>query len=444
MFSLFFAGKTYAPGLKIDGENIQDWLQNHYIAAFKHAQRRLKNCTAIAGWGSMNEPHWGFIGHQDLNNPEDPVIPIGLRPSPWQVICASAGNTVKVPIYGIKSFGKKITGYEIFNPQGVSFFKDGFTCPWKQVGVWQDEGGVPVLQRKDYFSSYQGKPVNFADDFLKPFINKYINAMKEADERSFFFIEGMPKSTRESSHPSWNKNDPVNTVNAFHWYDGFALFTKSFRSWFSVDTDNAKIILGKKKIAKYFADCLAHGINITAKKMGNMPCLLGEFGLAFDMNNRSGFKKGDYSLHEEALSMYYDAVDANMLHSTIWNYTASNTNKYGDGWNDEDLSIFSEGKERATAGWKRPYPMATAGKLIEFNWNKKRKEFFLRYIADNNLKAPTVIYLPFETFGANPKIETVCAIDGKNLRCEYDCEEQQLLVYNDEYNGEINIKVKVS
>jgi hypothetical protein len=434
MFSLFFAGKTYAPDLYIDGENIQDFLQNRYIAAFRHAQRRLKDCTAIKGWGSMNEPHYGFLGHQDLNHAENPLIPIGPRPSPWQAICAASGYTVKVPVYNMASFGKRISSYKIFNKENISFFKNGFTCPWKQTGVWQDEGGVPQLLQKNHFSRFQGRPVNYADDFLKPFIVKYINALKEADNRSLFFIEGLPNCRKEDSHPSWGKNDPANTVNAFHWYDGFALFTKSFRSWFTIDPDTRKIILGKKKSAAYFADCLTQGINLTKKKMGNMPALLGEFGLAFDMNNRSGFKKGNYSLHEEAISMYYDAVDANLLHSTIWNYTASNTNKYGDSWNDEDLSIFAEGKERAAAGWKRPYPMATAGKPIAFKWNHKRGEFIFHFYADSGIKAPTVIYLPALYFGASPKIET-------NLKWKYNHEEQQLLVYNGDYNGEAKVTV---
>jgi len=54
MCSLFFAEKSYAPDLQIESENIQDWLQSHYIAAFKHAQRRLKNCKAISGWGNIS------------------------------------------------------------------------------------------------------------------------------------------------------------------------------------------------------------------------------------------------------------------------------------------------------------------------------------------------------------------------------------------------------
>ena len=443
MFSLFFAGKTYAADLIIDGENVQDWLQNHYIAAFRHAQRRLKNCAAIAGWGTMNEPHQGYLSYKNLEKTEEVMIPIGPRPSPWQSICAASGFAVKVPVYSTISIGKRISHHEIINPQKISLFKEGFNCPWKQAGVWDIEGGAPKLLKKDHFNSYQGRRPDFADDFLKPFIVKYINTMKEADEHSFFFIEGLSNCRKVESHPSWNSADPSNVVNAFHWYDGLSLYTKNFRSWFNVDVDGPKVLLGEKKIKAFYAKCLAQGIGITKEKMRNMPSLLGEFGLAFDTNNRMGFKSGDYSLHEKALSMFYDAVDSNLLHSTIWNYSASNTNKYGDSWNEEDLSIFSEGRERAAKGWKRPYPMATAGKPLFINWNMKRGEFIFRFNADKNIASPSIIFLPAETFGPSPKIEAR-ASTGESLRCEYQYEEQRLFIYNDNYSGEAELKVRLN
>ncbi|MDR2731253.1 MAG: cellulase family glycosylhydrolase [Treponema sp.] len=438
MFTLFFAGNTYAPQFQIEGENVQDYLQNHYIAAFRHARRRLKNCGAIEGWGVINEPHYGYIGHRNIEQMGEHLIPIGPRPSPWQSICAASGYSVKVPVYSMNSFGKHIKDHEIFNPEGVSIFKDGYSCPWKQAGVWTDEGGAPKLLNKEHFSLCQGRRPVFTDDFLKPFIVKYINAMKEADERKFFFIEGPPDSTAEESHPSWGADDPSNIINAFHWYDGFALFTKSFRPWFTIDTGNFKFIFGRKNTAAFFRSCLAKGLEVSKKRMGETPCLLGEFGLAFDMNKRRAFKTGNYSAHEEALSMYYDAADANMLHSTIWNYTASNTNKYGDGWNDEDLSIFSEGRERAAAGWKRPYPMAVAGKPIMYKWDKKKKIFTFRFIADSKIEAPSIIYLPADTFGPSPAVET----SSQQLSREYDYTRQALIVYNKGYNGEAEINVR--
>jgi hypothetical protein len=446
MFSLFFAGAAYAPDLTVDGENVQDWLQNHYIGALRHAQRRLKNCAAIKGWGVMNEPHSGFIGHQNLSLVENTVIPLGPRPSPWQAICAASGYPVKVPVYGMSLIGLRVTHYETFNAEGVSLFRKGYTCPWKQAGVWTD-GAAPKLLRGNHFSRYLNRRPSFTDDFLKPFLIKYINAMK--DEPTLFFIEGLPDSLKPESHPTWKGGDPANVINAFHWYDGLSLFTKSFRPWFNVSTETRKLLIGRKKVGAYFAESLAKGISITKRKMNNMPALLGEFGLAFDMNRRKAFKTGDYSPHEEALSMYYDAVDTNLLHSTIWNYSAGNTNKYGDGWNDEDLSIFSEGKERAAAGWKRPYPMASAGKPLSFKWDRKYKEFIFHLDAYSGVKAPSIIFLPEEAFaassseGTSVKIETLTST-GKTLRWEYKPEEQRLLVYNDGYSGEAVISVRLA
>jgi hypothetical protein len=423
--------------LIIEGKNIQDWLQDRYIAAFCHCYRRLKDCTAIAGWGVMNEPHYGFIGYHDLGQAENPIMPMGPRPSPWDTICSASGHTVKVP--ACNSSGRKGPKRKLFNPGGHSLFKDGFDCPWKQAGVWTDEGGKPRLLRADHFTRFEGRPANFMRDFHKPFTLRFIAAMEESHENTFFFIEGMPPNTNASAHPTWEKDDPPNTINAFHWYDGFALFSKQFRPWFTMNIETLRPILGKEKIQSYFSECLAKGVQWASNHMGGMPCLLGEFGLAFDMNNRRAFAHGDYSAHEEALSMYYNAVDSNLLHSTIWNYTADNTNATGDGWNDEDLSIFSGGKERAVAGWKRPYPMATAGQPLAIKWNHQRGIFRYRFNADSAIDAPSIIYLPAEQFGPGTKIRSIPT--GIPLRFEHQPNEQRLMVYNDGFGGEVEVVV---
>jgi len=433
MFSLFFGGKTYAPGVTVDGENVQEWLQKHYIAAFRHCYRRLKNCTAVAGWGVMNEPYNGFIGHQNLAQSEKPIMPVGSRVSPWDAIRAASGYTAEAAMYNIVGMRRSKT--EIFNPGRHLLFKEGFCCPWKQAGVWTDEGGEARLLRAEHFALFNVRQANFMEDFHKPFTLRFIEAMKEADENTFFFIEGMPSGTNPSAHPVWKKDDPPNIVSAFHWYDGFALFTKHFRSWFTVNPANSRLVLGKKNVQAYFAKTLDWGIKWARDHMNSMPSLLGEFGLAFDINKRRAYKTGDFSQHETALDMYYNALDANLLHSTIWNYTADNTNAVGDGWNDEDLSIFSEGKERAVAGWKRPYPMATAGRLLAIKWNRRRGIFRCRFKADGAITAPTIIYLPAEWFGQGAKVTTP-------LRFEYRCEEQRLLVFNDGFGGETEIVVR--
>jgi hypothetical protein len=436
LFTLFFAGNAYAPELRVMGESIQDWLQGRYIAAMRHCYRRLKNCAALAGWGTMNEPHHGFAGHQDLSRPENPVVPLGPNPSPFQAMTAASGHRTEIAVYGIGLTGSpRPRGHETLNPPGLSLFREGFSCPWKQAGVWTDEGGEPRLLKKDHFARYQGRPVRFSDDFLKPFMIRFIETMRGANEKSFFFIEGVP----QEGHPSWKPDDPPQVINAFHWYDGFALYTKTFRPWFSVRTDKARPLLGHDRVIGYFKRVLAEGIRWTREQMGNMPCLLGEFGLPFDLNGRRAYKTGDYSVHEEALSMYYDAVDANLLHSTIWNYTADNTREAGDGWNDEDLSIFSEGEERAARGWKRPYPMATAGTPLSFTWDRKGGVFTFRFRPDPGLSAPTEIYLPPE-FGPDPAV-SVGPADSGGVRWEYRPDQRRLLLHHGGRAGEIELAV---
>lgn len=425
LFTLFFAGETYGKEILIDGQNAQTWLQERYIAAFRHAYRRFKDCRAIVGWGTMNEPHGGFIGYRNLEDLENKLIAIGPIPSAFQAMAAASGHSVTVPVYATGIGGTRIRGYRIINPQRLSLFSEGFTCPWKQAGVWSDGGGEPQLLRRDYFSTIDGRPVRFVDDFLKPFIQKFIQRMGEANERALFFIEGLPNG----DHPTWRKEEGESVVNAFHWYDGATLFSKTFKSWLSVRSDNHKIVLGKKGIQKSFSEQLSDDLDWTRKKMGGIPAFLGEFGLPFDLNGRRALLSGDYGVHETALSMYYDAIDAHLLHSTIWNFTVQNDHVHGDGWNDEDLSIWSEGRPRALDGWMRPYPMATAGIPKSFTWNRKTRRFEYRFEPDYSIPDPTVLFAPSDCFGGEPRI-SVTNTHGESVgKLTFEWDEERLLLY---------------
>jgi len=443
MFTLFFGGNAFAPQVKIEGENVQDWLQERYIAAFRHCFRRLKNCKAVVGWGTMNEPHQGFIGYRDLRNLENITLAVGPVPSPFQAMIAASGRAVEVPVYAPWIKGWKPVGRKTINPRGVSLFREGFTCPWKQAGVWTDEGGSPALLEPDRFSAYRGRPVRFADDFLKPFMLRFIERMEEADRPVFFFIESVPGG----ESPSWGKEDPKNAVNAFHYYDGLTLFTRTFRSWLTINPGTGRIILGQKKVAAFFSSKLEEAKAWARNHMEGMPCLLGEFGLPFDLNHKRAYRTGDYRQHEKALRLYYDTIDKNLLSSTIWNYSADNTNEEGDHWNGEDLSIVSGGEARATGGWLRPYPMATAGIPLRFTWDREKAVCCYRFSSDPAVEAPTEIFLPSRWFGEKLEI-SVRAVErdggGRSelIRTEYIREDQRLFVYNNSYGGEVELIVK--
>jgi hypothetical protein len=215
LFTLFFAGNAYAPDFTIEGENVQDWLQERYIACFRHCYRRLKNCKAIIGWEAMNEPHPGFTGCRDLNRAENQVVAMGAVPSPWEAMAAASGKPVKTAVYIPWLKNPIKTGRALINPQGLSLFKPGFSCPWKQAGVWAGEGEDMRLLKKDYFALYQGRPARFNDDFLKPFMIRFFERMREADRPAIFFVQGFP----QGDHPS-RKAGGGEVVHAFHCYDG--------------------------------------------------------------------------------------------------------------------------------------------------------------------------------------------------------------------------------
>ncbi|MDR0643613.1 MAG: cellulase family glycosylhydrolase [Treponema sp.] len=432
LFTLFFGGKAFAPDFCIDGESAQDFLQDHYIAAFKHCYRRLKNCAAVVGFGSMNEPHAGFIGYRDLNGYKNCMVKLGPMPSPLMAMSAASGYRTAVPIYKTDFLGERVIGEQVY--ESAPLFKTGFSCPWKQADFWSDEGGNPKPTGKN-FAMVNGRPVSFVNDFLKPFVRKFAERVREQNEKAFLFIEGVPMG----EHPAWTKEDAPAAVNAFHWYDGAALFSKFFCPWFTVNAKTRTPIFGRKNVSTYFLRRLCKSVDWTREKMGDMPCLLGEFGLPFDLNKRKAFKTGNYRVHETALSMYYDAIDAHLLHSTIWNYTADNTNAEGDRWNGEDLSIFSENKPRAERGWLRPYPMATAGTPLRLSWNWKTGCFLYTFKADPSIEQPTEIFIPKDYLKDTP----TAIVDGP-FESKIDIDAQRVYLYNKGFAGETTVRLQLT
>ena len=139
--------------------------------------------------------------------------------------------------------------------------------------------------------------------------------------------------------------------------------TKRWLGFAAYDARSERVILGPRRVRRYFIAALRELKDWSARKMAGAPTILGEFGLPFDLNGARAYRTGDYRVHERALSAYYDAVDASLLDSTIWNYTAANRHDRGDLWNTEDLSKYSAattsrpgGPDRRTRRRGRPSP----------------------------------------------------------------------------------------
>jgi len=430
MFSLFFAGNDLAPGIKIEGDTIQDYLQDHYIAAMRQVVRRLAPYPNVVGIDTLNEPGKGFIGIEDISANRKPYTLPGLAPSPWQAIQAGEGFPVEVDQIGLKGLGLGVVRRVILGSPGVSAWKNNAICIWRRAGVWDLYQGKPVLRKPAHFAKS-----NFTERYLKPFIQRFtreIRAETAALGKNNFtiFIEG---PAHGEVMPSFKKAEIPDIVNAAHWYDTFTLSFKRWTGFLAFDTEQNKIVIGPKAVRRYFREATARMLQHSRDDSGGIPSLLGEFGLPFDLNRRRSFKNGDYQIQEKALDAYYNALDANLMNETLWNYSASNTHAYGDGWNGEDLSVFclDEKKRaklldlqarvtgdppdsasnpnaggRALRGFVRPYAMATAGRPEQMTFDRITGFFRYTFKPDFSIKEPTELFVPSLQYPEGYEIHT--------------------------------------
>ncbi len=413
MWTLFFGGRDFAPSFKIDGINAQDYLQEHYIDAIRQVALRVKDNPYVIGFDSLNEPNEGWIEEKVDGTKEEGGFP-GLNHvfTPIDAMLTGSGYTRKVGYYEIK--GQKIveTRKDEMNKANVSCWLEGHEDIWKNEGIWElDENNEPVIKKNDHFTVTNGKKVSFFRDYLSPFIIRYSETIRKIIPNTIIFIEG--PAFRVLSGDKLEFNLPSNlepVVNASHWYDIITLATKNAMTKFNLDIVTRKQVTGEENVQNLFINQLRIVKSIAQALPGFPPSLIGEFGLPYDLNNKIGYKKfkkdpkNAWKIHTTALDMYYNALDVNLLHSTLWNYTADNNNEWGDLWNLEDLSIFSRDQQtspedinsggRAIEGFCRPHFVNCAGTPLKMQFNLKKGDFMFEFDGDSSIGTPTILYVP--------------------------------------------------
>lgn len=410
MFTLFFGGKDFAPLCQIDGVNAQDYLQNHFFDAMKQIAIRVKDNPQVLGFDTLNEPNPGWIEKLvDGSNIKGFKDILGYAFTPIDAMLTGAGYTRSIGFHEIKRFGIKETKCDDLNPNNILAWFDGVEPIWKREGVWDlDDNGEPVILKNDYFMSKNGKKINFSEDYLSPYIFKFTEAIRSVMPESIMFIEGsFEKLLRGEDIPF---KIPKNSVNASHWYDVATIGTKRPMLKANYDPIAEKPIVGKKNVQSMFIRHLGMIKELSITKWGRVPTIIGEFGLAFDINNKSAYKNFKtepdtaWETHINALTMYYNALDRNLLNSTQWNYTPDNTNEWGDQWNLEDLSIFSKDQQlnpndinsggRAIKGFCRPHFIRCAGIPLKMEFNIKDGTFYFEFDGKTSITAPTILFIP--------------------------------------------------
>ena len=403
MFTLFFGGNDFAPHCRArDGTPIQQFLQGHYIAAAGKLARTLRPYQNVIGFDMMNEPGTGFIGRDALD--QTAVFALDVAPTPLQAFAAGAGLPQRVDCHRFGPLGPQRCGRVILNPQGASAWNDGATCVWRREGVWSlDPTGRPRIDAPHHFVIRGTRPVDFANDYYKPFAERFAREIRRVDRRYLIFIEEpvMPEHPGQAALPDWGGKAPAGIVNASHWYDFATLATRHYRSWAAIDPRKESIVLGCGAVTRLFDRQLASMQTEMQQHIGPGPVLVGEFGTPFNRHPQTSLTGDSFVTQQTALQAYYRALENRCLSSALWHYGPRSTVADGDGWNHEDFSIYCAdlGNGRALAAAIRPYPLAVPGDLLESRFDVATGEFRCRFRLDAGTRAPCVIFLPTQTFG---------------------------------------------
>lgn len=152
-----------------------------------------------------------------------------------------------------------------------------------------------------------------------------------------------------------------------------------------------------------------------SQTLGDVPVLIGEVGIPYDVNQSLVKKPGDYRVQITLLDALISAMEKNWASFTLWNYNPSNTVARGDVWNMEDFSIINlepgaRDKDntrydepeyrggRALEAILRPYACKVSGTPKSTSWHRKQRKFIFTWESASTNPSPlshvTEIYVP--------------------------------------------------
>lgn len=388
MSTLFWAGDDFAPGLKVDGVPVQEWLQGHYVNAMRQVALRMRDLNNVAGYDTYNEPGPGFVGASDLRGPEIFGMVLGHYEAPgsptptyWDLIQAASGFTPEK---------HTVPANRLWAP--------GTEDVWRRLGVWDVVDGKPTLLKPDYFAAVGAK---------KHGINFYVGALHRQIAAAVHDISPNALIAQEPSAFDGNQKDlalgVAGAVSEPHFYDGVPMLSKHYEPDTTYAIFSTKPITGADAViaayVKQIEDAKAKG-----QGMGLVPTWFGETGIPYDINDKHAYKTGDFSELDTFASLIYGALDKTLSSYSIWCYSSDNSNEKGEGWNNEDYSIYSPDQRknpndinsggRALSEVVRPYPVATAGTPVSIEFDAKSKAFRYTFKADKAIAADTEIFVP--------------------------------------------------
>ncbi|PLW44054.1 hypothetical protein PCASD_04860 [Puccinia coronata f. sp. avenae] len=377
--TMFWAGRDYAPKCIIDGVNIQDFLQYHFLEAYRRLAMKLASAgdlldETVIGWDSLNEPNHGYLGlHNLMAIPDEVPLRIGPTPTGYQGLKMGMGGACKLENYKFGPIGPQRDGTVLVDPKGKRVWLhptaepnglSGYgwrrdpgwelgTCIWAQHGVWDPESDT-VLQPHYFNQSRQdtSKPADFAAHYWRPHLNAYCHMIRQIHPEAILFVHPPVFEIPPELNPSVLPILQHRSVFSSHFYDGLTLVTKHW-NWFNADAlgilrgKYPSVVFGLKIGETAIRKCMRAQLGMLKQdgldKMGEFPTMMGEIGIPYDLDKKKAYKDGDYSNQVKAMDASLNACDGeNMLNYTLWTYCPSNSHQWGDLWNGEDLSLWSK------------------------------------------------------------------------------------------------------
>ncbi|QEL61587.1 hypothetical protein CJJ09_003734 [Candidozyma auris] len=403
--------KHVFPHLRINGQNIQTFLQKHHMRALGHLwynvvhslPEMVKDGTLL-GFESLNEPNCGLVGHSHGPPPSKPALASRHYSNSLSMFPFGNGASGRGRCLQNHRFWPTKDGSRLVDPKGKrawlsaeeqqkydakygwrrSGWKNGECIfaglkiwKWNKFADWDKINQMPLdkrlefsyqecsLRMPNYFNQVSPKFPStlkmkgsssvliciFINHFFVEYYKRFKKIIRSISPNVFMLME---PPTLEP--PPDLKNDDrgivdEKTIYCPHYYDGLSLLMKTWNDKYNVDTLGIMrgrylnpvlgLVVGERAIRNCIKKQFCEIANECRENLGNIPVLMSETGMPFDMDGKRAYEDGRYTSQTAAIDALANALEGSRMHHTYWCYTSTNCHKWGDRWNNEDFSFWS-------------------------------------------------------------------------------------------------------
>ena len=379
MSTIFFAGNTYLPNLRIDGKPAETLLQNHFIHAVKFLLSGLKDQSNVIGMDLFGNVNPGFINAPRLDEYKGGGLGLINTPTPFQLMYLSEGNRALVNkslVYG--GHGITVWKSETGNKQTSLWQKDK-SCPFHNEGVWgYDPNGAPILYKPDYFPRFKKVKDHFEQGYYYPFLQKVQHAVKTP---LFYFYEKEPTS----------KGIP-GMIPSFRLSDSLIEFTGRYIASLFLHPVWKIMIPGRERIKialfQFFRKI---------KKRHKLPVFISEAGFRLNFRN---YKTATslYNAQADAFDRMIGPMEKNFLSFSLKHYIPEPDRGNYSLFMPSLQGVIDADGGRGTRGFSRAWVKRMKGMPVSTSFDYQKSLFKLAFRSDEET-GYCEIFLPPVHFG---------------------------------------------